>query len=509
MNRRTATSLVARLSALALALALLLTPLLCLAPATLALAASPLLVSDCSGQTGPGQIGTVIGSATAGDTITFSCSGSIPISSTLTISQNLTLDGSGQSVTLDGGLSVGVLLVNSGVSFTLNALTIAHGLAGGLYNNGGTVSITNSTFSGNAGAAGGGLYNNGGTVSITNSTFSDNVASGLLHPGAGLGSTGGTVTINNSTFANNRALHPEPGGGLFNGFGTVMSISNSTVVGNSTRGLYNAGTLTIRNSTVVGNSSEGLNNAGTLTIRNSTVVGNGSQGLINVNVGTVTIGASIMANNTWGNCVNDGTITSQGYNLESGSDCGFTGTGDLQNTDPKLASALASNGGATQTLALLSGSPAIDHIPTSACTLSTDQRGVSRPQGPACDIGAFEFEQTYAWAGFFQPIDNLPTLNSVKAGSGVPVKFSLGGDFGLNIFAAGYPKSQTVACTSGAPTDDVEQTVSAGASSLQYDAATGQYSYTWKTEKSWAGTCRQLIVRLSDGTEHMAGFTFK
>src|SRR5205814_1333048 len=112
-----------------------------------------------------------------------------------------------------------------------------------------------------------------------------------------------------------------------------------------------------------------------------------------------------------------------------------------------------------------------------------DQRGVSRPQGPACDIGAFEFEQTYAWAGFFQPIDNLPTLNSIKAGSAVPVKFSLGGNQGLNIFAAGYPKSQTVACASGAPTDDVEQTVTAGASSLQYDAATGLYSYTWKTEK--------------------------
>jgi hypothetical protein len=313
-------------------------------------AAATLTVTDCSGQTGPGRIGTVIGSATAGDTITFSCSGSIPISSTLTISQNLTLDGSGQSVTLDGGNSVGVLLVNSGVSFALNALTIAHGLGngpgGGLANNGGTVSITNSTFSdnptvglannggtvtinnstfsSNAGAGAGGLANNGGTVTINNSTFSDNVASGLLRPGAGLANNGGTVTINNSTFANNRALHPEPGGGLFNGFGTVMSISNSTVVGNSTRGLYNAGTLTIRNSTVVGNSSQGLINAGTLTI-----------------------GGSIVANNSGGNCF--GVVLDQGYNLESGTDCGFTSTGDLQNTDPKLASALASNGGATQT----------------------------------------------------------------------------------------------------------------------------------------------------------------
>jgi hypothetical protein len=489
------------LTQMALALALLLTPLLSLAPATLALAASPLLVSDCSGQTGPGQIGTVIGSATAGDTIKFSCSGSIPISNTLTISQNLTLDGSGQTVTLDGGNSVGVLLVNSGVSFALNALTIAHGtfngLGGGLANNGGTVNISNSTFSDNAA---GGLYNNGGTVTINNSIFANN--STPLY-GAGLANrNGGTVSISNSTFSDNAP------GGLYNNDGTV-TISNSTFAGNSSGGLYNySGTLTISNSTVAGNSFRGLANSGALTISNSTVVGNSSGGL--ANSGALTIGGSIVANNTEGNCVNfGGTITSQGYNLESSSDCGFTGTGDLQNTDPKLAAALASNGGATQTLALLEGSPAIDHIPTSACTLTTDQRGVSRPQGLACDIGAFEFEQTYAWAGFFQPIDNLPTLNGVKAGNAVPVTFSLGGDFGLNIFAAGYPKSQTVACASGAPTDDVEQTVSAGASSLQYDAATGQYSYTWKTEKSWAGTCRQLIVRLIDGTEHTAGFTFK
>ncbi|HEX9370628.1 MAG TPA: choice-of-anchor Q domain-containing protein [Roseiflexaceae bacterium] len=420
MNRRTATSLFARLRALALALALLLTPLLSLAPARMALAASPILVSDCSGQTGPGRIGTVIGSATAGDTIQVSCSGTIPISSTLTISQNLTLDGSGQTVTLDGGNSVGVLLVNSGVSFTLNALTIAHGLGsglgagGGLANNGGTVNISNSTFSDNAAGAGGGLANNGGTVNINNSTFSDNAAGaggGLANNGGtvninnstfannlgdisagGLFSRGGTVNINNSTFANNRVVTPGPGSGLFNAGGTVMSISNSTFVGNSFRGFFNAGTLTISNSTVVGNSSEGLlNNGGTVNISNSTVVGNGSVGLFN-NDGTLTIGGSIVANNAGGNCVNDGgTVTSQGYNLESGSDCGFTGTGDLQNTDPKLAAALASNGGATQTLALLDGSPAINKIPASACALSTDQRGIARPQGPACDIGAFEF----------------------------------------------------------------------------------------------------------------------
>ena len=68
---------------------------------------------------------------------------------------------------------------------------------------------------------------------------------------------------------------------------------------------------------------------------------------------------------------------------------------------------------------------------------------------------------------------------------------------------------QTVACSSGAPTDEVEQTVTAGASGLSYDAASGQYSYTWKTDKSWAGSCRQLVLKLVDGTEHIANFKFK
>ena len=115
----------------------------------------------------------------------------------------------------------------------------------------------------------------------------------------------------------------------------------------------------------------------------------------------------------------------------------------------------------------------------------------------------------YAFSGFFQPVDNLPTLNSVKAGQAIPVKFSLGGDQGLNIFAAGYPKSQTIACDTTAPVDGIEVTVTAASSSLTYDPTTNQYTYVWKTQKSWAGTCRQLIVKLSDGTYHLANFQFK
>jgi hypothetical protein len=79
----------------------------------------------------------------------------------------------------------------------------------------------------------------------------------------------------------------------------------------------------------------------------------------------------------------------------------------------------------------------------------------------------------------------------------------------LNIFAAGYPVSQQFVCNNGAPVGGIEQTVTAGGSSLSYDAATDTYTCVWKTEKSWEGTCRQLIVRLNDGSDHVAFFGFK
>jgi len=115
----------------------------------------------------------------------------------------------------------------------------------------------------------------------------------------------------------------------------------------------------------------------------------------------------------------------------------------------------------------------------------------------------------FNFSGFFQPVDNLPTVNQVNAGRAIPVKFSLGGNQGLNILAAGSPASQQITCASGAPLDDIEETSTAGSSSLQYDAATGVYTYVWKTEKGWANTCRQLIVTLIDGTQRTAQFRFK
>ena len=120
----------------------------------------------------------------------------------------------------------------------------------------------------------------------------------------------------------------------------------------------------------------------------------------------------------------------------------------------------------------------------------------------------------YSFAGFFEPVDNPGPgpryiFNSVKAGSAVPVKFSLAGDQGLDIFSSGYPSSRPVKCATAARTDPIEQTVSAGNSSLSYDATNETYTYVWKTENTWAGTCRLLTVQLGDGTQHLAYFRFK
>jgi hypothetical protein len=92
----------------------------------------------------------------------------------------------------------------------------------------------------------------------------------------------------------------------------------------------------------------------------------------------------------------------------------------------------------------------------------------------------------------------------------VPVEFSLTGDHGLDIFAATYPRSEKIACDSSALVDGIEETATPSANNtLQYDPLIDQYTYVWKTEKSWAKTCRQLVVKLSDETVHRANFQLR
>jgi len=123
--------------------------------------------------------------------------------------------------------------------------------------------------------------------------------------------------------------------------------------------------------------------------------------------------------------------------------------------------------------------------------------------------GSFTVTVLHNFSGFLQPVDELPTVNIVGAGQAVPVKFSLSGNKGLNIFAIGYPASGQITCDVNEPGSVIEETVAAGGSSLSYDAAGDRYSYVWKTEKSWKGTCRILALRLKDGRDHFAKFRFK
>jgi hypothetical protein len=116
---------------------------------------------------------------------------------------------------------------------------------------------------------------------------------------------------------------------------------------------------------------------------------------------------------------------------------------------------------------------------------------------------------TYSFGGFRQPVAPVPAVNLMKAGGAVPIKFSLGGFHGMEIFASGHPKSSPISCSSTALTVGIDETVSPGGSSLQYDADADVYTYVWKTDKSWAGTCRQLILQFADATVEYANFQFK
>jgi hypothetical protein len=115
-------------------------------------------------------------------------------------------------------------------------------------------------------------------------------------------------------------------------------------------------------------------------------------------------------------------------------------------------------------------------------------------------------ERQMAFTGFFQPVDN-GALNKMKAGAAVPVKFSLGGDFGLNIFAEGWPQVSLVACDNPI-VDTIEQTIPAGSSHLTYDVSANQYIYIFKSAKTWAGGCRMLQLTFTDGTTRSAVFNF-
>jgi CSLREA domain-containing protein len=260
---------------------------------------------------------------------------------------------------------------------------IIKGIAGlppgvGISNVIGSLTVNNSIFTAN----GAGIINEGGEVILANSTISGNSTSGIL-----INSTyrdgqvihKGTVTVKNSTVSNNGG--DKRGGGIRLSNGS-LAVLNSTVSGNASDsnggGIYSqGGTVSLTNTTVTLNWSAiqggGIYVGGTLQIVNTIIAGNSAK---------------------YGpDCFTDfrAAVTSKGHNLlGTKQDCNFElGIGDLLGFNPTLGP-LQDNGGPTVTYALLAGSAAIDAGDNSFCP-PTDQRGVSRPRGLACDIGAYEF----------------------------------------------------------------------------------------------------------------------
>lgn len=156
------------------------------------------------------------------------------------------------------------------------------------------------------------------------------------------------------------------------------------------------------------------------------------------------------------------------------------------------------------------GTVSLDAIGT--CTIAADQAGSANwlPAARVTQTFAVVYDFGGSTGGGFAPPVSSTTFNAARAGQAVPIKFDLGGDQGLLVIASGYPQSAAVACPNGTQPVNVlpEATVTPGSSALTYDASTGLYTYVWKTDRAWAGTCREFVLKLADGTEHRALFDF-
>ena len=368
-----------------------------------------------------------------GGTVTFTCSGTITLGSTITISSDTTIDGTGQNVTISGGNAIGVFAVQAGVKFSVNKFTIANGnssYGGGIYSYHGTVTVSNSTFSGDsAGSWGGAIGNVDGSLTVVHSLFSGNSAAsgGAIHSDGIAFPDVTTLIVRNSTFSGNSA---ETGGAIHNHYGK-LTVSDSTFSGNTAAyggavtnegpsapqstatltgstfsansatfggGIYTSyGTMSVSNSTLSSNSAGdtggGINNSygSTLTLINTTFSGNRATsggGIFNYDTSTLTLRNTIVANSaTGGNCAIGvgGSLTDGGGNLRwPSTDSSCMGSF----VDPNLGP-LQDNDGPTQTMALGVGSLAIGGAVAANCPIS-DQRGFPRPFTFPCSIGAFE-----------------------------------------------------------------------------------------------------------------------
>ncbi|HEX3585091.1 MAG TPA: choice-of-anchor Q domain-containing protein, partial [Candidatus Angelobacter sp.] len=322
---------------------------------TISAGATTIIVSNTN-DNGPGSLRQALADANDGDMIDATgISGVITLTTgELLVDKSVTINGAGADVlAIDGNATSRVFQTVTGAkTVSISGLTIRNGQGaqGGGIENAETVTLTiiNSTLSGNTAGLGGGVFNSG-TLIVINSTFSSNMAS----QGGGIYNSGsGTLTISNSTFSGNAAQ----------------------VAGGAS---FNIGTLQIANTTLSDNSSP---------------LGGGV-----FNIGTLQIGNSILnAGASGANIANDGgVVRSLGYNVSNDDGGGFlNGPGDQINTDPILGP-LQNNGGHTFTHELLSGSPAIDASdPNFTPPPFFDQRGAGfdRVVNGRIDIGSFEVQ---------------------------------------------------------------------------------------------------------------------
>jgi CSLREA domain-containing protein len=338
----------------------------------------------------------------------------------LDITDDLILAGAGAAITtIDAAQLDRVFHIapNAGdMVVEISGVTIRNGFVngngGGIFNlNFASLTLNNSVVTGNSTIAdnGGGIYN-AASLTLNNTTVTLNSAGGGFAGGGGGILNDEQLSINSSTVSENSAPIGG-GGGILNQDGGIVIVDRSTITQNvagSDRGgggifLAGEGSVTVTNSTISDNTTAGGGGGirnfgeggpGTVTLSSNTISGNSAAdggGGVRNDLGSTILKNTIVANNViGGDC--SGTITSTGHNLiEDIAGCAIVGvvTGNITGFDPLLGP-LAANGGPTQTQALLSGSPAIDVGSTDCPPPFSDQRGVARPQGSGCDIGAFE-----------------------------------------------------------------------------------------------------------------------
>ncbi len=285
-----------------------------------------------------------------------------------------------------GGIYNESILISSGALISGNLATQE---GGGIYNaTSGQAAFTGGSLRGNESQAqAGGAFFNGGIANLTGALVTGNRAG---TSGGGIDNTG-TLSVDSNTITYNTA-EGQPGGGINNH--NALTLIRSAVAYNAANvtsggGLHNSGTAQLTNVTISENgasgSGGGIQNTGsTLTIQFSTISDNSSPSLDNVS-GSIMVGSSILTQTVGNACA--GTISSDDYNIDTGTSCGFGQPHDLSSTSLQLGP-LRNNGGDSPTRAIGFSSAAVNSA-SSTCP-STDQRGIIRPQFDICDRGAYE-----------------------------------------------------------------------------------------------------------------------